>query len=71
MCLIPGSSLDNFAFFEIFIRAHLITVLASHDISAGECAGYSAAAGDLGTAVNAALSSDDGKVSNKFSLMRR
>ncbi|KAL7484374.1 hypothetical protein ACHAW6_010009 [Cyclotella cf. meneghiniana] len=39
----------------------IISVLASHDISAGECAGYSAAAGDIGTAVNAALSGDDGK----------
>ena len=28
-------------------------------ISAGECAGYSAAAGELGAAVNAALSDND------------
>eukprot|EP00804_Cyclotella_cryptica_P013955 CCRYP_002466-RB/>CCRYP_002466-RB protein AED:0.08 eAED:0.08 QI:298/1/1/1/1/1/11/357/1434 len=39
----------------------IISILASHDISAAECAGYSAAAGDIGTAVNAALSGDDGK----------
>lgn len=41
----------------------IITVLASHDISAGECAGYSAAAGDVGAAINAALCGEDGKVS--------
>ena len=37
----------------------IIKVLASHDISAGECAGYSAAAGELGAAVNAALSDNE------------
>ena len=42
-----------------------ILVLASHDISAGECAGYSAAAGDIGSAVNAALWGEDGKVSTR------
>ena len=39
----------------------IISVLASHDITARECAGYSAAAGDLGAAVDAALCSDDVK----------
>lgn len=39
----------------------IISVLASHDITASECAGYSAAAGDLGAAVDAALCSDDVK----------
>jgi hypothetical protein len=38
---------------------NIIKVLASHDISAGECAGYSAAAGELGAAVNAALSDNE------------
>lgn len=37
----------------------IIHTLASHDISANECAGYSAAAGDIGAAVNAALSGED------------
>lgn len=41
----------------------VLDVLSSHDISAGECAGYSAAAGDIGAAVNAALSGEDEKVS--------
>lgn len=40
----------------------IVNVLASHDISAGECAGYSAAAGDIGAAINAALSGEDEKV---------
>lgn len=40
----------------------VIKILESHDISAGECAGYSAAAGDIGTAINAALCGEDGKV---------
>jgi len=39
----------------------IVNVLASHDMSAGECAGYSAAAGDIGAAVNAALSGEDEK----------
>jgi len=39
----------------------IIHVLASHDISAGECAGYSAAAGDISAAINAALSGEDEK----------
>jgi len=39
----------------------IVNVLASHDISAGECAGYSAAAGDIGAAINAALSGEDEK----------
>ena len=37
----------------------IIKVLTRHDISAGECAGYSAAAGELGAAVNAALSDNE------------
>jgi hypothetical protein len=37
----------------------LFTVLSSHDISATECAGYSAAAGDLGAAIDAALCGED------------
>ena len=40
----------------------IIDVLSSHDVSAGECAGFSAAAGDIGAAVNAALSGEDEKV---------
>ena len=44
----------------------IVNVLASHDISAGECAGYSAAAGDIGAAINAALSGEDEKVSVNF-----
>lgn len=40
----------------------ILSVLSSHDISASECAGYSAASGDLGAAVDAALSSEDSKV---------
>ncbi len=40
----------------------MIKILESHDISAGECAGYSAAAGDIGTAINAALCGEDGRV---------
>ncbi|KAL7532562.1 hypothetical protein ACHAXR_004706 [Thalassiosira sp. AJA248-18] len=47
----------------------IISVLASHDISAGECAGYSAAAGDIGAAVNAALSGEDEKVSRYLYLL--
>ena len=39
----------------------IISVLSTHDISASECAGYSAAAGDLGAAVDAALFSEDVK----------
>ena len=31
-------------------------ILASHDVSAGECSSFAAASGDVGTAVNAALS---------------
>ena len=41
----------------------VIKVLEAHDISAGECAGYSAAAGDIGAAINAALCGEDGTVS--------
>jgi len=52
-------------FLSSFVRdmdpKSIINVLASHDISAGECAGYSAAAGDIGAAVNAALSGEDEK----------
>ena len=40
----------------------IIKVLASHDMNARECAGYSAAAGDISSAVNAALSGEDEKV---------
>lgn len=47
----------------------IINVLASHDMNAVEGAGYSAAAGDISTAVNAALSVEDEKVSE--SLCRR
>jgi hypothetical protein len=58
----------NHALLHQFLSTHvrdmdaktIISVLASHDISAGECAGYSAVAGDISTAVNAALS-EDGK----------
>jgi hypothetical protein len=54
-------------FLSSFVRdmdaMSIIKVLASHDISAGECAGYAAAAGDIGAAVNAALSGEDEKVS--------
>ena len=39
----------------------IISVMSTHDISASECAGYSAAAGDLGAAVDAALFSEDAK----------
>jgi len=52
-------------FLSTFVRdmdaTSVIKVLESHDINAGECAGYSAAAGDIGTAINAALCGDDGK----------
>ncbi len=41
----------------------IINVLASHDMNAGECAGYSAAAGDIGAAIDAALCGEDDKVS--------
>lgn len=37
----------------------IIEILSSHNISAGESAGYSAAAGDIEAAVNAAMSTDD------------
>ena len=47
----------------------IIQVLASHDISAGECAGYSAAAGEIGAAIHAALSRDDEKVSHSCPAM--
>jgi hypothetical protein len=54
-------------FLSSFVRdmdsKSIMKVLASHDISAGECAGYAAAAGDICTAVNAALSGEDEKVS--------
>jgi hypothetical protein len=54
-------------FLSSFVRdmdpKSIIKVLASHDISAGECAGYAAAAGDIGAAVNAALNGEDDKVS--------
>lgn len=54
-------------FLSAFVRdmdpKSIINVLASHDINAGECAGYSAAAGDISAAVNAALSGEDEKVS--------
>lgn len=58
-------------FLSSFIRdmdsAPIIKVLASHDnISAGECAGYSAAAGDIGAAINAALSGEDEKVCSLY-----
>lgn len=33
----------------------IMRILASHDVSASECASYAAASGDIGTAVNAAL----------------
>jgi hypothetical protein len=33
----------------------IVRILSSHDVSAVECAGYAAASGDIGTAVNAAL----------------
>lgn len=39
----------------------IVNILASHDISAGECAGFSAAAGDINAAVNAALFGEDEK----------
>eukprot|EP00986_Skeletonema_menzelii_P002765 scaffold790_cov149-Skeletonema_menzelii.AAC.10 len=39
----------------------IVDILASHDISAGECAGFSAAAGDINAAVNAALFGEDEK----------
>ena len=34
----------------------IMRILASHDVSAGECSSFAAASGDVGTAVNAALS---------------
>ncbi|KAK1748383.1 vacuolar protein sorting-associated protein 18 [Skeletonema marinoi] len=39
----------------------IVNILSSHDISAGECAGFSAAAGDINAAVNAALFGEDEK----------
>ena len=39
----------------------IVNILSSHDISAGECAGYAAAAGDINAAVNAALFGEDEK----------
>jgi len=39
-----------------------IRVLQSHDVKAAVCAPYAAASGDIGTAVNAALSGNAGKV---------
>ena len=40
----------------------ILNILISHDVSASECAGYAASSGDIGTAVNAALSIADAKV---------
>jgi hypothetical protein len=40
----------------------ILNILISHDVSASECAGYAASSGDIGTAVNAALSIADLKV---------
>ena len=37
----------------------IVNILSSHDITAGECAGFSAAAGDINAAVNAALFGED------------
>jgi len=34
----------------------IMRILASHDVSAGECSSFAASSGDVGTAVNAALS---------------
>jgi hypothetical protein len=34
----------------------ILKILASHDVGAKECASFAAKSGDLGTAVNAALS---------------
>jgi hypothetical protein len=39
----------------------IVNILSSHDISAGECAGFSAAAGDINAAINAALFGEDEK----------
>ena len=49
----------------------MVNVLASHDISTGECAGYSAAAGDIGAAISAALGGEDEKVSVNFMSSER
>ena len=43
--------------------ATILGILEGHDVGAGEVAGYAAAAGDVGAAVEAALGGDDGKVS--------
>jgi hypothetical protein len=34
----------------------IMRILASHDVSANECSSFAASSGDVGTAVNAALS---------------
>lgn len=44
----------------------IIKVLASHDMNAAECAGYSAAAGDIGAAIDAALCGENEQVSVKW-----
>jgi hypothetical protein len=45
----------------------IVRILSSHDVSAVECAGYAAASGDIGTAVNAALcGAADDKVSTQY-----
>ncbi|KAL7554204.1 hypothetical protein ACHAWF_018898 [Thalassiosira exigua] len=39
----------------------IVGALASHDVGAGECAGYAAASGEIGAAIDAALSGEDQK----------
>jgi hypothetical protein len=43
--------------------ATTISILQSHDVLANVCAPYAAVSGDVSTAVNAALSGEEGKVS--------
>lgn len=67
----PPSDVVNKAllhqFLSSFVRdmdhKSIIKILSSHDTSAREFAGYAAAAGDIGAAVNAALCGKDAKVS--------
>lgn len=60
-----NTSLATFlsSFAQIVDAQTVMRILQSHDIKAADCAAYAATSGDLGSAINAALSARPGKVS--------
>ena len=62
VCVMISST--RYQVWDLLFTSFTYAVLSSHDISAVECASYSAAAGDLGTAVDAALCGENAKVRN-------